>query len=214
MRPCVLEVERRFSGLTLLLLTRCAGSPPFAFLRPLTPTMMHDVYFDTRDDGTGLLSANGVWVRQRNGHWQAKLGKGGDLTNSRFHELLHVSDIAACIRRILPSTATAADLKEDDNFGLVPMADFTTLRESWAADIDFTIVRDTTDFNHQVGKVELQVSLPGDASEEAKTAKMREMDERIRAFMGRYHWAFVPGEPVGKLTAWFVLQRLKKNWTS
>jgi thiamine-triphosphatase len=39
---------------------------------------------------------------------------------------------------------------------------------------------------------------------------MTEMDKKIGAFMNRYHWAFRPGIPKGKLMAYFELQEAGK----
>jgi thiamine-triphosphatase len=67
-----------------------------------------------------------------------------------------------------------------------------------------------------VGEVELSTAMERrggteEPSEAEKQAKMQEMDERISAFMEHYSWAFAEGEPVGKLTAYFEMQRRRTH---
>jgi len=196
-RPSILEVERKFRRLAVATLTRTGGTPPFQSLRALPTRTIHDIYFDEAD----VLYNAGTWLRRRNGAWEAKVRKGGDMTNSRFEELTDLRDIAACVRRI-----TGLDMDEDRGFGLGKMAEFTTTREAWVADGEFCIVRDRTDFGHEVGEVELQVQMEGVAEVE-KRRVMAAMDDRIGAFMQRYAWAFAPGKPVGKMVAYFEAMR-------
>jgi hypothetical protein len=42
---------------------------------------------DTYYDRNGLLFSKGVYIRQRNGHWEAKIRTGGDFINSAFTEV-------------------------------------------------------------------------------------------------------------------------------
>ncbi|KAK3987073.1 CYTH-like domain-containing protein [Cladorrhinum sp. PSN332] len=201
---CILEVERKFRSLAVRQLTQRGGSPPFRTLRALRLRTIRDTYYNDR---AGLLSSAGVWVRRRNGAWEAKVRKGGDFTNSQFEELREVGDIAACVERTTGVVQAAGGERED--FGLVTMADFVTTRETWIADDEFHIVRDKMDFGHEVGEVELQQTLEGKKggleapSEAEKRAEMQRMDERITEFMKRYSWAFADGPPMGKLTAYF-----------
>lgn len=189
----ILEVERKFCRLAVATLTENGGVPPFRSLRSLPTKKIHDIYFD-RDD---VLFNASTWLRRRNGAWEAKIRKGGDLTNSRFEEVSDAGKIAAHIRRI-----TGQGMGEDADFGLAKMAEFTTTRQTWVADGEFFIVRDVMDFGHEVGEVELQVEM-GARTESEKSRVMGQMDERIGAFMERYAWAFAPGKPVGKLVAYF-----------
>lgn len=199
LRPsqAILEVERKFRGLAVAMLTKNGGSPAFRSLQPLPPKTIHDIYYDKAD----LLYNAGTWLRRRNGVWEAKVRKGGDMTNSRFEELTDTRDIAACIHRI-----TGQDINADKNFGLPKMAELTTTREMWVADGEFCIVRDRTDFGHEVGEVELQVEMEG-RTEVEKARVMAEMDEKIGSFMERYAWAFATGKPVGKLVAYFEARK-------
>ncbi|KAK0725002.1 CYTH-like domain-containing protein [Lasiosphaeris hirsuta] len=190
LKPSMLEVERKFLRLAADTLTQHGGKPPFASLNALPTKKIRDTYFD-RDDA---LSAAGVWVRRRNGTWQAKIWRGGDRTNSRFEEVEDVGVIAGHVARILGHA-------DGRNFGLLAMADFVTTRDQWLVDGEFWVVRDRMDFGHEVGEVELQEEVEG--SEEEKGRKMEEMDRRIGAFMERHAWAFVVGKPKGKLVAYF-----------
>ena len=200
-RQSILEVERKFRRLAVETLTQNGGTPPFQSLRALPTKTIHDVYYDKAD----VLYKAGTWVRKRNGAWEAKIRKGGDFTNSRFEELSDARDIAACVRGI-----TDVHTAEGQNFGLERMAEFTTARQTWVADGEFVIVRDCTDFGHEVGEVELQVELEG-ATEAEKKRMMGEMDGRIVRFMDRYAWAFARGKPVGKLVAYFEAMDKRKK---
>ncbi|KOS20573.1 Thiamine-triphosphatase [Escovopsis weberi] len=228
--PRVLEVERKFRSLAVRELTRTAGVPPFRSLRALPATTIRDAYFDRAD----ALCSAGAWVRRRDGRWEAKIRRGGDFANSRFEEVRGARDVALCVRRILGaahggggtsafSYAGADALSDadaaadaDNNFGLLPMAEFVTHRSAWFADGEFRIVLDRMDFGHEVGEVELEHQLGGGAAEAdllhaqgagedlGRQQRMLDgMDARIVEFMERYSWAFTPGEPVGKLTAYF-----------
>ncbi|RTE71885.1 hypothetical protein BHE90_013701 [Fusarium euwallaceae] len=199
--PCVLEVERKFRALAVRELTQHGGDPHFQSLRKLPPKRIRDTYYDR----TNILSSAGAWVRRRNGGWEAKIRKGGDFTNSRFEELTNPRDIAAYVQSVTGAADAAASA--GCNFGLAATADFCTRRETWIADGEFRIVLDAIDFGHEVGEVELQLVLAGVGDEEPGEARKQEaaaaMDERVEAFMKRYAWAFAPGEPKGKLTAYF-----------
>jgi len=199
----VLEVERKFCLLKASRLISNSGRPPFLKISYLGRQIIHDIYYDR----SNLLSAAGLWVRQRNGQWEAKLRRGGDFTNSRFEELSSPCDISRHIMNI-----TGHHHTEENRFGLVQMASFTTSRETWLADLEFKIVLDTMDFGHIVGEVELEqhISFGGSSQahiEQLRQQRLQKMDDRITQFMDRYSWAFVLGQPVGKLTAYFDKQR-------
>jgi thiamine-triphosphatase len=192
-------VERKFRSLTVRELTANNGNPPFKTIRSLGQRSIQDVYYDR----SGLLSSAGVWVRQRNGDWEAKVKRGGNFTNSRFEELSDPRDISRCIKDI-----TGVACHEHDLFGLEPIATLSTVRKTWIADEDFSIVLDSMDFGHTVGEVELQqqkgfIAMGELSIEEQKQRTMQEMDDRIAKFMEQYSWAFCPGVPKGKLTAYF-----------
>ncbi|KAM0254374.1 hypothetical protein ACHAQJ_006843 [Trichoderma viride] len=203
---CVLEVERKFHSLAVGKLTKYGGFPHFKSLQRLPVQIIRDSYYDK----SNILSTAGAWIRKRDGEWQAKIKKGGGFTNSRFEELTRIDDISAYIKH-----TTGIDEREALNFGLKPVATFSTTRETWIADDEFHVVLDTMDFGHQVGEVELQVDLVGEnggvPTEEQKQRELQVMDDRIVAFMKTYAWAFSPGEPKGKLSAYFERARRKKN---
>lgn len=195
----ILEVERKFRCLAINRLLIDGGFPPFRSLRYCGKHSFHDIYFDHR----GILCSRGVWVRQRNGCWQAKIRRGGDYNNSKFEELSAPNQIADYLEEL-----TGVRNTERDKFGLKQTASFTTGRESWKADKDFTIVQDVTDFGHTVGEVELEYYLEQEGNSSCDNgqlgeSKMADMDARISAFMKRYSWAFCAGVPKGKLTAYF-----------
>ncbi|KAH8722381.1 CYTH-like domain-containing protein [Phaeosphaeriaceae sp. PMI808] len=198
----VLEVERKFHSLAVQELTTHKGSPPFRSLRALGQRTISDTYYDR----SNLLSSSGIWVRRRNERWEAKIRKAGNFTNSSFEELSDPLSISRCIREV-----TGINGMEKDNFGLDCTAGFTTTRESWMADDEFRIVLDTMDFGHTVGEVELERTttfsdIESASVENCKLRVMRAMDQRIVEFMDRYAWAFSPGMPKGKLTAYFELK--------
>jgi len=206
-KSCVLEVERKFRALTVRELTQHGGIPHFKSLQKLPVKIIRDSYYDK----SNMLSSAGAWIRKRNGEWQAKIKKGGSFTNSRFQELSQIDEIEAHVKRVVGIVGSATS-----NFGLQPIATFSTKRESWIADGEFNIVLDTMDFDHQVGEVELQKSLVSNDGDDApnelqKQREMQLMDEKIVAFMQTYAWAFAVGEPKGKLTAYFELLRSKDN---
>ncbi|KAF2789850.1 hypothetical protein K505DRAFT_312399 [Melanomma pulvis-pyrius CBS 109.77] len=195
----ILEVERKFCSFAVQELTANNGTPRFQSIRSLGQWKIHDVYYDR----SNLLSSAGVWIRQRNGQWEAKVKKGGNFTNSRFEELSDPRDISRCIRDL-----TGIESTEQQQFGLKCIASLSTIRKAWIADSEFRIVLDTMDFGHTVGEVELQQqanfrAAMGSSIEQQKQKRMQEMDDRIAKFMERYSWAFCPGEPKGKLTAYF-----------
>lgn len=199
---CILEVERKFRSLAVPNLTQYGGLPHFKSLQKLPIQVIRDSYYDK----SNLLSSSGAWIRKRDGKWEAKIKKGGTFTNSRFEELTHVDDISSYIKH-----ATGIDEREARNFGLDPIAIFSSTRETWIADDEFHVVLDTMDFGHQVGEVELQKALVGDngsePTEQQKEVEMQVMDDRVIAFMKTYAWAFSLGQPKGKLTAYFERER-------
>ncbi|KAI9034896.1 thiamine-triphosphatase [Aspergillus affinis] len=193
----ILEVERKFTCLRVSNLLHYEAIPPFQNIESRGRKTFHDVYYDD----SSFLSSKGVWVRQRNGDWQAKIRRGGDYNNSKFLELSGHDQIFRYLSQ-LPGYPRNV---QGEAFGLSQMAAFSTLRKRWVADKEFNIVQDVTDFGHTVGEVELEYPIRycGDDLELYKSFKMAEMDERITRFMERYTWAFCPGEPKGKLTAYF-----------
>ena len=197
-QPFLLEVERKFCGLAVTDLTLHVGNPPFQSIQPQSQRIFKDTYFDR----VGLLAAAGVWVRLRNGKWEAKVRKGGNFQNSRFEELSDPREIGVQVR-----TVTGRVCSERELCGLGRVATMCAPRRTWLADERFRIVLDAMDFGHEVGEVELQSEVhlahAGQELEDHKQRVMQRMDEEIVAFMDRYRWAFAAGVPIGKLTAYF-----------
>ncbi|RAK97306.1 thiamine-triphosphatase [Aspergillus ibericus CBS 121593] len=203
----LLEVERKFPSLTTKALHLATNRPPFQTIHHQGTKTLHDIYFDSP---THQLSKQGIWIRKRNNTWQAKIRRGGNYTNSQFQELATPGEISSFLASI-----TGVKKSEKVDFGLVPMADFVTIRESWVADRDFTIVQDETDFGHTVGEVEMEWrgnynGIRGDGDVEAyRRLKLRGMDGRVEQFMETYGWAFSRGVPKGKLSAYFEIKGRK-----
>lgn len=189
-----LEVERKFAGFTYGSPTLRQGTPPFLKLRDMGERTFHDLYFDDAD----LLSNNGFWLRQRDGNWQMKFGTTGDRLNSRLQETSDLATIKQKIQRLTGRNSAAPD-----NFGLYQLASFRTIRSSWLADDEFTLVLDRTDFGHTVGEVELEVNAEVVNDDEAEKI-MAEMDLRIVGFLKRYKDSFSDEVPVGKLSSYLA----------
>ncbi|PGH00168.1 hypothetical protein AJ80_09221 [Polytolypa hystricis UAMH7299] len=216
LRQSVIEAERKFHFDKSLLERFRAnnGNPPFFRLEYLGKKTFEDIYFDQNE----LLCSNGIWVRKRNGNWQAKLrqkgggGEGGEggFTNAQYEELEGKDRILDMIRgrRLNVNNDNNAD-PNCERLGLQLFARYTTYREAWKLDEKFEVVLDTTDFGHSVGEVELVETIEvEDDDEQAATARKRavasDMDGKIEAFMRQYSWAFgKKKKPVGKLTAYF-----------
>ena len=208
LRVALLEVERKFCSLAVKDLASNTGQPAFKSIRALAQKKIHDVYYD---NSAGSLISAGIYVRQRNGFWEAKVRGGGDYTNSMFEELTGTEPVRRCVM----DTIGKKDC-EKDHFGLNPIATLSTDRQSWIADNEFKIVLDTMNFGHTVGEVELQEEVQftetaNSTIEQQKGEKMKGMDKRIEAFMDRYSWAFHLGVPKGKLTAYFELHPIGKT---
>ena len=211
MRPvfttALLEVERKFCSLAVKDPASNTGQPAFKSIRALAQQNIHDVYYD---NSSRSLTSAGVWVRQRNGSWEAKVKKGGDHTNSMFEELAGIELVR---RRVMD--VVGEEHCEKDFFGLNTIAVLSTVRQSWIADNEFKIVLDNMDFGHTIGEVELQeevrfIENANRSIEEQKREKMKEMDKRIQVFMDRYSWAFHLGVPKGKVMAYFELRAAGK----
>jgi thiamine-triphosphatase len=204
-----LEVERKFSAEigTLQNLTTNRRAPRFQTLVCLGQQSIEDQYYDR----SSVLSSKGIWVRRRNGNWEAKIRKGGSFTNSQFQELSDPQTIAKHVNNLIPTIQS-----QSENFGLESIASFTTTRHLWKADTKFIIALDTTDFGHSVGEVELEFDLditgkPQPSVDQETQTALAKMDRQIEIFMRRYSWAFPLKKPVGKLSAYFEWERNKKG---
>ncbi|ROV92273.1 hypothetical protein VSDG_07225 [Cytospora chrysosperma] len=221
MPPSTLEIERKFAptATSMQQLANNTGTPPFESLIHHSNTSFEDAYYDTMDE---VLCNAGVWLRRRGDNWEAKIRVGGDFTNSAFEEITNVDDISAMLGKLVPGTAL------DPNEGLVggqieEVAKLVTHRNKFLADGKFTVVLDETDFGHVVGEIELEreASVTGGGEEgvtraevekhkRARAQVIAEMDGEINNFMKRYVWAFPPGNPMGKLSAYFEIKKQQK----
>ncbi|KUI59277.1 Thiamine-triphosphatase [Cytospora mali] len=216
MSPFILEIERKFepTAHSMQQLASNTGTPPFESLIHYGTTRLEDAYYDTSDE---ILCKAGVWLRRRGSKWEVKVRVGGDFTNSAFEEITNVDDISTMLGKLVPGTAL------DPHDGLTggrveEVAKFISERKNFLVDGKFTVVLDETDFGHVVGEVELERNIPATGGEEdvseAKKVEdhdrakmMADLDREIDDFMKRYVWAFPPGNPVGKLSAYYALKK-------
>lgn len=198
-----LEVERKFlvTPVAVSYLRSNRGGSRFKKHESLGKQTTQDTYYDRN----GLLFSKGVYIRRRNGHWEAKIRTGGDFINSAFTEVDGNNAVKEVIEQSLTVSADGLSIEEM----LEPCAEFVTERESWIMDGKFKVDVDTTDFGHIVGEVELTGTLRyangehGEEEEEREKKLKQEMDQDIKAFMQSYPEAFPAGRPLGKLSAYF-----------
>jgi thiamine-triphosphatase len=198
-----LEVERKFlvTPVAVSYLRSNGGGLRFKKYESLGKQTTHDTYYDRNS----LLFSKGVYIRRRNGHWEAKIRTGGDFINSAFTEIDGNNAVKEVIKQNLAVSADRLSIEEI----LEPCAEFVTERESWMIDGRFKVDVDTTDFGHVVGEVELTRTLQyangehGEEEEEEEKELKVKMDQEIKAFMQSYPQAFPAGRPLGKLSAYF-----------
>jgi thiamine-triphosphatase len=198
-------VERKFLSTpnTIPLLNANRGVPPFSSIQQLGHRAFTDIYYDHNNN----LSSHGIWVRQRNNTWQAKIRRGGDYINSQFEE---VSGWEAC-RDVVANVFQSSSEDAKDTFGLGPIARIRTERHEWEMNNKFQVVVDTTDFGHSVGEVELsrniETVMDGEDGFVVRDGTMARLNEEIEEFMKTYAWAFPEGKVIGKLSAYFEWKR-------
>lgn len=197
-----LEVERKFlvTPAAVSFLRSNSGGSGLNICESLGNQTTHDIYYDRN----GFLFSKGVYVRRRNGHWEAKVRAGGDFINSSFTEIDGNEAVKEIIKRNLIDASDGHNIEEM----LEPCAAFVTERESWRIDGRFKVDIDTTDFGHIIGEVELTEALASIGGERAEGEGAEEhlkerMNQEIQAFMRLYPEVFPAGRPVGKLTAYF-----------
>lgn len=222
-RLSVLEVERKFTptSTSIRQLDQNAGEPPFKSVFHVGVTCFEDTYYDTPDD---RLSNAGVWLRCRKKFecgrlrfapnasepasphgvsWEAKVRLGGNFVNSAFGEITDMQEIRAMLSDLVP------DAKLHGRYGprgghMRELARFVTNRTGYLVDGKFTVIIDVTDFGHTIGEVELERDASEASCEGAgRTLTIDTMGEEVEGLMRRFAWAFPPGNPVGKLTAYF-----------
>ena len=209
-----IEVERKFhpaafSRSSPYLIS--PGLPNFQRLDYGGTQRFKDVYFD---HASSSLIKKGIYIRLRDGQWEAKYGNSGNHLVSQFEETVSSEKITDLVKM---AVSGKSEVSEIENFGLTPIADFTTKRLSLIADDRFTIALDDVDFGHMVGEIELVADLELRNNESRiaeivnKENKKTAMGEEIQIFTDRYRWAFPTttpdGKPVeGKLRRYLELQ--------
>ncbi|PYH63977.1 uncharacterized protein BO88DRAFT_447328 [Aspergillus vadensis CBS 113365] len=93
-RLLTLEVERKFSRLAVQPLTLAGGHLLFRSLWYLGLCSMHDIYYDL----DGLLSSKGIWVRKKDGDWEAKIKDSRNFQNSRFMKMCNLEEISCYLK--------------------------------------------------------------------------------------------------------------------
>ncbi|MCJ1286342.1 hypothetical protein MMC26_005687 [Xylographa opegraphella] len=198
----ILEVERKFvcNPRTTSIIHSNNGFPRLPNLTFKGRHTFEDIYYDFND----VCFSRGIWIRKRNGTWQAKIRRGGDFTNSQFDEIDGAEDVGALVQKLHVDAPIKAE-----NFGLDELARFVTRRDAWKVADVYEVVVDNTDFGHSVGEVEMQQTLEADSRDDGTVAI--QMDARIKEFMQKHSWAFPPGKVVGKLSAYFEWARANKG---
>lgn len=201
-----IEVERKFlvTPVSLSYLRSNGGDSRFKKHESLGKQTTHDIYYD-RDSS---LFSKGIYIRRRNGDWEAKIRTGGDFINSAFTEIDGSDLVKKVVERNLVVSTDGLNIEEL----LEPCADFVTERESWILDDKFKVDVDATNFGHTVGEVELTHTVSvhdehGEIEEEKEKELREKMDREIEAFMQGYPQAFPAGRPLGKLSAYFQQAR-------
>ncbi|KAF1942006.1 hypothetical protein EJ02DRAFT_454671 [Clathrospora elynae] len=199
-----LEVERKFTPTkeSINRLRKNNGAPAFQSHKYLGRKVIKEFYLDS---DCGSLMDNGIYVRVRNGVFEAKVRKGGDCINSVFLETQGRQSVKKLVANVVPH----GEIRLED---LQPSRWMRTLREEWEVD-GFNVVVDSTLFGawlwsrptypqkpHVVGEVELCRDVKGGEGED----EGGEMDQKIEAFMKKHEWAFPisDGNVEGKLTAY------------
>lgn len=208
--PFELEVDRRFAGLKAPDLITHAGDLPFPNIEKLPTRTIHDVYYDTADL---RMASRGVWVRKRDGKWQAKMSLGvddrGDCSKARFQQFNTERQIGVLVHgrahvrgRIknptLPEEGKPWDTWRDRNWGLEVIAEFVTEREGWkvvigkgTAERTYHIYLDKTDFGYEVGEIEsYTATIKKTQRDEWKRELAMKVDKKIDELMETYQWAF------------------------
>ncbi len=161
------------------------GTPRFRSLAHQRTESFLDEYFDSAN----RLARSGLWIRKRDGSWEAKHRQGGDFVRSSFYETSKVDEIKKLVATCM---GARHDAGPETNFGLKNICRYRTTRETFLADERFSIMLDSTDFGHWVGEVELQTQHTATALSDIDT------------FMQKYSWFFANDtSPKGKMTAYF-----------
>lgn len=214
----LLEIEQKFTILPSLIQTfrLNKGTPQFTSLKSLGTIHINDAYFE--DKKIQILSKNGVWIRRRDGIWEAKRrpttqpsvnvnvngGNGGDpvlavYNRTAFEEIRCHQQIQSLINTYIPNTPDSSR-----NFDLDISCQFRTKRETYLIDGKFSVMLDETSFGHSTGEVEVEVEIDM-AEGKGKKVAIEKAHADIGEFLDKYSWFFRAGkeEPKGKLCAYF-----------
>ncbi|KAF1916981.1 hypothetical protein BDU57DRAFT_548574 [Ampelomyces quisqualis] len=195
-----LEVERKFvpTPASLVRLRKNNGDPPFHSHTYLGRKVLKEFYLQHRSID---LMSHGIYLRVRNGVYEAKVRRAGNRTNTTSHELVGEKEVGGFIATAFPHAA----LRLED---MLPCCWMRTLRDEWKVD-GFNVAVDHTLFGHwKTGRpaypqlphlvAEVELCRAGNSEDEGA-----ELDRGIETFMEKNEWAFPSTEKaVGKLVAW------------
>lgn len=214
----ILEIERKFPKFTPLF-SNNAGHPAFTSLERLPDHRFTDLYLDDH----GHLMNRGIYVRLRDGEYEAKIAFSAnhDGPTANQYNMAKTTTMKEIKGKQAVQEYISEHVKIESGFWrkkcrsvtieeLEKVAGFVTEREAWLADNEFLVVMDQTCFGHKVGEVEyageVELKSDGDKEEQVKVA-----EEKMAAFMEKYAWAFEQGKAKGKLTAYFDKYGLAKG---
>lgn len=190
----LLEIEQKFTILPSLVQAFCLnkGKPRFSSIKSLGTIHINDAYFDNKE--SEILCKNGIWIRKRNGIWEAKSRplvlkgenygaasatgtvdhdndnhcqnqKNGVSPGREIYNRTAFEEIR-CPKQIqsLISSYIPNTPDSNRNFGLDVSCHFVTTRETYLVDGKFSVMLDQTSFGHATGEVEVEVELDVDAT--------------------------------------------------
>lgn len=191
-----LEIESKFTPTkkSLRLLRHNAGQPTFDTLRPLKTTSFRDEYYDFR----GTLQRQNIWIRKRDGIWEAKCRRVGNFVDSAFEEV----EGEAKVSQVAQEAGMLLGLDH-----LTCTATFRTTRLELLANSRFCIAIDVTDFGHRIGEVELTKEISMTEGGLGTDGSIASLQDELKCFMAKYRWAFPDDgkKPIGKLSAFHAL---------
>ncbi|KAF8475923.1 CYTH-like domain-containing protein [Kalaharituber pfeilii] len=182
------EVEQKFAFSAALVprVLANAGSPPFRSFILHPPSTIHDTYYDTPDRLLTSHPTSPIWLRTRNGVWEAKVTvptgeRGGGQAHAggyrkvayEEHSASHSGGFGRIVEMVRARGVKGWNPNQSPNpdgaraepgsksmaaDGLITICDFVTDRRAFQADGRFEVVLDSMDFGHHVGEVELLVA--------------------------------------------------------
>jgi adenylate cyclase class IV len=180
-----IEVEKKF------LLTEHQRRKLITGAKLIAEKVIRDVYYD---DSDWSLSTKDIFLRERDGSWELKVGAAGQSPHGRrsINQYEEITDSKEILSRL--ELATTRNIAETlSSAGLTPFAKLTTHRTKYQRD-GFVIDVDSVKFPEGDGYDLVEIELMGDDAEESK--------RRIDAFAAEIG---LPTEPVrGKLQEYCV----------